>query len=251
MEILYTLLFMLGCMIVGYLCGSIPNGVLIGKMHGINIRDYGSHNTGGTNVGRTLGKKAGIMTMILDGLKCFAPMLVVLLILVYTPIKQNFFQYKYLNELMVNIVAFFVFLGHTFPLFNHFQGGKCVASFGGYVVFVSPILFVFGAGLFFTLFKISKRISVCSIISVPSVLLASFIPMILDLTILPDITSFNGGMYYHPDFMLHISYLTVITIFLSAALIIIRHKSNINRIKKGAEPETHFQNTIDVEKKEA
>jgi glycerol-3-phosphate acyltransferase PlsY len=75
--------------------------------------------------------------------------------------------------------------------------------------------------------------------------------MILDLTVLPDITSFNGGMYYHPDFMLHISYLTVITIFLSAALIIIRHKSNINRIKKGAEPATHFQNTIDGEKKEA
>ena len=69
MEILYTILFMLGWMILGYLCGSIPNGVLIGRMHGINIRDYGSHNTGGTNVGRTLGKKAGIMTMILDGLK--------------------------------------------------------------------------------------------------------------------------------------------------------------------------------------
>ena len=245
MEILYTILFMLSWMILGYLCGSIPNGVLIGRMHGINIRDYGSHNTGGTNVGRTLGKKAGIMTMILDGLKCFLPMLFALLFLVYSPIKTYLIEYKYLNELIVSLVAFFVFIGHTFPLFNHFQGGKCVASFGGYIFFISPILFVFGGGLFFILFKLYKRISVCSIISVPSVLLASFVPMILDLTILSDINTFNGGMYYHPDFMLHLSYISVITIFLSAALIIIRHKSNINRIKKGAEPETHFSNTID------
>ena len=133
MEILYTILFMLGWMILGYLCGSIPNGVLIGRMHGINIRDYGSHNTGGTNVGRTLGKKAGIMTMILDGLKCFLPMLFALLFLVYSPIKTYLIEYKYLNELTVSLVAFFVFIGHTFPLFNHFQGGKCVASFGGYI----------------------------------------------------------------------------------------------------------------------
>lgn len=245
MEILYTSLAFISVIIIGYLSGSIPTGVIIGKMHGIDIRDYGSHNTGGTNVGRTLGKGAGILTMVLDALKCIIPMLVSLLILSFTPLKEHLVQYKYLNETLLSVLAFAVFIGHTFPLFAHFQGGKCVAAFAGYALFVSPILFALGCIIFFTLFKIKHRISLSSIVAIPSVFFISLIPMILDFTILPNITDFNGGLYITSAFMLHISFTTAITIFLSASLIVFRHKANITRLREGKEPETHFKNTID------
>ena len=245
METLSTILALIGAALIGYLFGSIPSGVIIGKMHGIDIRNYGSHNPGGTNVGRTLGKGAGILTMVLDALKCILPMLITLLILVFTPISQSFIDYKYLNETFLSVIAFFVFIGHTFPLFAHFQGGKAVAAFAGYMLFVSPILFAIGCVIFFTLFKLKHRVSISSIVAVPSVFLFSLVPMILDFTILPLPTDFNGGLYFGSSFMLHISFTTVIVIFLTAALIVFRHKSNIKRIREGKEPETHFQNTID------
>jgi acyl phosphate:glycerol-3-phosphate acyltransferase len=245
MQILYTILTCLGCILLGYLFGSIPNGVIIGKIHGINIRDYGSHNTGGTNVGRTLGKKAGILTMVLDALKCYIPLLILLLILTYTPLNEYLIDYSHKDELFLSITAFFVLIGHTFPIFAHFQGGKAVSSMAGYIFFISPILFVSGIIIFFILFKISHKISVCSIITVPSLFLLSLVPMVLDLTVLPEITSFNGGLYYSASLMVHLSYITSIFLLLGACLIVYRHKSNILRIRKHEEPETHFENTIE------
>ncbi len=246
MEILYTLLFIFGAMIFGYLFGSIPSGVIIGKIHGINIRDYGSHNTGGTNVGRTLGKRAGIMTMVLDGLKCYIPLMIIFLLLKLVPIlNESFVDYPHLDELIIDITAFFVLIGHTLPLFAHFKGGKAVSSMAGYIFFISPILCVCGALIFFTLFKLTRKISICSMITVASLFLLSIIPMILDLTVLNDINSFNGGIYFSEALNLHLSYITSIAIFLFASFIIYRHKSNIIRLKKHEEPVTHFENTID------
>lgn len=245
MNILYTILFLFCSAILGYLFGSIPSGVIIGKIHGIDIRDYGSHNTGGTNVGRTLGKKAGILTMFFDALKCYIPLVILLLILSFTSITNHLISYEHIIELSIDICGFFVLIGHTFPLFAHFKGGKAVSSMAGFIFFVSPILCVLGFSIFMILFKITKKISICSILTVPSLFLLSLIPTILDLTILKDISSFNGGLYYAPNFYLHLSYLTSITIFICAALIIYRHKANIIRIKKHEEPITHFENTID------
>lgn len=244
MNILYTILFLLAAMLLGYLFGSIPNGVIIGKMHGINIRDYGSHNTGGTNVGRTLGKKAGILTMFLDACKAYFPLLILLLIMTYTPIMNSLISYSRMKELVICFCGLSVLLGHTYPLFAHFQGGKAVSSLAGFIFFVSPILFVIGFLFFLVLFKLTKRISICSILTVPFIFLLSLVPAILDLTVLIDINSFNGGLYYAPSFLLHLSFQTSITIFLAALFIIYRHKANIIRIKKHEEPETHFENTI-------
>ena len=245
MNILYTILFMIGCVILGYLFGSIPSGVIIGKMHGINIRDYGSHNTGGTNVGRTLGKRAGILTMVLDGLKCYIPLMIVFLLLnLITGLRNSFIEYSHLDEVMINLTAFSVMIGHTLPLFAHFKGGKAVSSMAGYIFFMSPILCVCGALIFFIMFRISKKISVCSMVTVSSLFLLSFIPMILDLTILNDINSFNGGIYFGSELNVHLSYVTTIAIFLFAAFIIYRHKANIIRLSKNEEPVTRFENTI-------
>lgn len=248
MNILYTILTLLVCIILGYIFGSIPSGVIIGKLHGIDISAYGSHNTGGTNVGRTLGKKAGITTMALDMLKCIIPLNIALLIFSFTPLLNYLVDYRCIKELFISVVALFVLLGHTFPLFNHFQGGKAVASFAGYMIFISPALCVIGCISFFTILHIKHRVSLSSIISVPIVFISSLVPMILDFTVLNDINMYNGGIYITSNYMVHISYLTCIAILLSTCLIVYRHKANIKRIQQGIEPETHFQNIIDKEK---
>lgn len=240
MNVLYTILFALLMVLLGYLVGSIPTSIIIGKMHGIDIRQYGSHNAGGTNVGRVIGKKAGILTIVLDILKAFLPCLVVFL--VFTYVHPTFLTgYEHLKELFVGLLATGVCLGHTFPLYAGFRGGKCVACFAGYIIFVSPIVFVLACSLFFLLFFLFKKVSLSSVIAVPSALLLLFVPMILDLTVLPSVDSFNGGAYFGPDCLLHLSYVTVLFAFLLASLVILRHLSNIKRLEKGEEPETHFK----------
>lgn len=245
METLYTILISLACCLLGYLFGSIPTGVIIGRLHGIDIRKFGSGNTGGTNVGRTLGKKAGITTMVLDILKAYLPLTLILLVLSFTGIHGILVPYVHIDELLVNVAALCVLLGHTFPLFAHFKGGKAVASFAGYILFVSPILFVIGITIFLVLFYFTKKVSLCSVITVPVVFLLTLVPMILDLTLLKNPGDFNGGIYITSAYMLHLSYVTPICAFLGASLVVYRHRSNIKRLEKGEEPETHFENIVD------
>ena len=196
MVILYTVLFCLMMVLFGYLIGSIPTSIIIGKMHGIDIRQFGSHNAGGTNVGRVIGKKAGILTIVLDILKCFLPCLAVFLLFNY--VRPDFLSsYEHLVELFVALTATGVCLGHTFPLYAGFRGGKCVACFAGYIVFISPLCFVLACTLFFVLFFLFRKVSLSSVIAVPTALLLLFVPMVLDLTVLPE--GFNGGVYFGPN----------------------------------------------------
>lgn len=239
MEALSTSVFIIVTLVVGYLIGSIPTSILISKHYGIDIRKYGSHNAGGTNVGRVIGKKAGILTIILDIFKCFIPCLITNLVSVFAHIEMV--SYSHLNELLVCLCALGVCIGHTFPIFASFKGGKAVACFAGFVFYISPIIFVLGCAIFFTIFKLFHKVSLSSVIAVPSIILLSLVPAILDLTVLSDPMCYNGGMYFAPSFMLHLSYVSTIFIFLLALLVVIRHLSNIKRIKEGDEPETHFK----------
>ncbi len=239
MEILYTIIFIAVGMLISYLIGSIPTSLLISYHYGIDIRNYGSHNAGGTNVGRVIGKKAGILTIVLDIFKCFIPCLVISLIYLYAPL--DLIDYPHLLELSVCLSAFSVAIGHTFPIFASFKGGKAVACFAGFILYISPLIFLVGITLFLILFKLFHRISLSSVIAVPSIILLSLIPTILDLTILNDPASYNGGTYFGPSFNIHLTYITTIFIFVLASLVVIRHISNIKRLEKGEEPETHFK----------
>ena len=87
MQLTYTILVFVLTILAGYLLGSIPTAKIIGRLHGVDITKEGSKNAGGTNVGRVIGKKAGFLTMFLDGAKCFIPCLIVALIL--TVVLQN------------------------------------------------------------------------------------------------------------------------------------------------------------------
>lgn len=243
MNILYTVICIVVVLLTGYVIGSIPTALIFSKAKGIDVRNYGSHNAGGTNVGRVIGKKEGIMVMIIDIFKCFIPCLVVKLIFTYA--SFDLITYEHLDELMVSLMGIAVSFGHSFTCFAQFKGGKAVACYAGYVLFSSPILFVLGASCFFLVLKLKKRVSLASVIAAPSVLLLSFVPMILDLTVLKDVSLYNGGMYFAPSFLLHLSYLTTITNFIIVSLIVIRHRTNIKRLKDGTEPETHFKHSGD------
>ncbi len=248
METLYTVLLALGVTIVGYLVGSIPTSIIVARCYGVkDIREHGSHNAGGTNVGRVVGKTAGILTIVLDMLKCFIPCLAVFFIfegIRELPLCINWFDH--ISETMIGLAATGVCIGHTLPIYVGFKGGKAVSCFAGYILFISPAAFAIGLTLFMIIYFASKRVSVASIITVPSIIILMLIPMILDLTVLKDYVGYNGGVYFSSEYFIQLSYVSVIFTAVLAAIVVIRHLSNIERLEHGEEPETHFRHKGDA-----
>ena len=141
-------------LIVGYLIGSIPWALIIGKtFYGVDIRTKGSGNLGGTNAGRVLGKKAGIIVILLDALKAFIVMVLV------NAISPEYIRYAGLA----------VCIGHCFPVFANFKGGKAVACSAGYILglglFVTHDIvftFVYPALVFIIVLCLTKYMSLAS-----------------------------------------------------------------------------------------
>lgn len=239
MSIVFTVLFFVGFGLAAYLLGSIPTARIIGHFYGVDITKYGSHNAGGTNVGRVLGWKNAIVTMFLDAMKVYLPCTIAMLLLVYG--NLHLIDFPHQRELLSGIIGLCAALGHSFPIYCRFRGGKCVSCFAGYLLFVSPVLFGIGLAVFALVMALGHRVSLASVTVAPSMIFFSLIFMILDLTILPEENRFNGGMYYSPEYMIHLSYVTTIVIVLFVILILLRHRTNIERLKKKEEPETVFK----------
>jgi len=124
------------CLISSYLLGSIPVGLLLGKCFGVDVRRSGSANIGATNVSRLLGKKLGLATLIGDALKAVLPMVVAGRLLAGHP----------QGELWIMLCGGAAFLGHLYPLYIGFKGGKGVATALGVFLYLDPlaVLIVFG-----------------------------------------------------------------------------------------------------------
>lgn len=141
----YTILVML--LVTAYLLGSVPTGLLLGKVYGIDVRKEGSGNIGATNLYRTLGRKVGIITLIGDCLKGLLPVLVV----------QSFMpQYA----AWVGLAAF---CGHVFSVFLGFKGGKGVATALGVFLALSPLAVGIVLVVFVVLMLIWRYVSLGSI----------------------------------------------------------------------------------------
>lgn len=240
MKIFFTILTYLLVALISYLIGSISFSKIIANHYGVDITKVGSLNAGGTNVGRSVSKKAGIMTMTLDLFKCYIPMLVTFLIFNFWR-YPDIYLYDQFKEVICCLSGVCVSLGHVYPIFYKFKGGKAVACFSGFCLFISPILFALAAVFFFSVFSIKKRVSLASILGTIFCFLMSLIPMILDLTVLNKPTDFNGGLYFSIDCMLHLTYVTTIVYTFFLVLIIVKHRSNIKRLINGEEPETKFK----------
>ena len=137
-------------LILAYLLGSIPSGLWIGKIFfHINLREHGSGNTGTTNTFRILGKKAGVIVFTIDFLK---GTLAVLL--------PTFFGIQGISPMVFGLLAV---LGHTFPIFAGFKGGKAVATSAGVLLGFSPILLLILAVYFVASLYLTSMISFSSV----------------------------------------------------------------------------------------
>ena len=192
-------------MALSYILGSVPNALWIGKVFkGIDVREHGSKNTGSTNAARVLGVKLGILTLILDISKGLVPTLIAILLKV--DFFENLTKIENLDYVLVGICAI---LGHVFSVFMNFKGGKAVATTLGVFLVLVPKAILFAAIVFFVVFAIFRYVSLSSIFAAVS---------------LPVFTYF-----------LYQQIIYVILGILIAILIIVKHKSNIERLKNGTE----------------
>lgn len=191
-------------LILSYLIGAFPSGLIIGKLFfKKDIRQYGSGNTGATNSFRILGRPAGFIVTFLDIFKGF--------ITVFFPLWFPVHADGVISTFFTNglIVGLFAILGHVYPIYLKFNGGKAVATSAGVVLGVNPILLLILAIIFFSVLKIFKYVSLSSIIAAISCVI--------------------GSIIIHDYILLAVSGIVSI-------ILIIRHKSNIVRIFKGEEP---------------
>lgn len=181
--------------IAAYFLGSIPTGLLLASSFGVDIRNSGSGNIGATNVYRTLGKKIGVMTLIGDCIKGLVPVLAA--------------KYLGMSSDWIALIGLSAFLGHVYTVFLGFKGGKGVATALGVFLGISPLTVLVAFAVFALVLWKWRFVSLASILS------AAAAPAIIAIT--------------EKDLSFSLMALGI------AAIVILRHKDNIRRLKSGTE----------------
>lgn len=162
--------------ITAYLIGSIPNAVWIGRMFfGVDVRNEGSRNAGATNTIRVLGLKPGLCVLMLDLVKGLLPLALLTMFGNQIPAIKNLSEVFYLWFQIATAIT--IVVGHVFPIFVGFRGGKGVATLVGVLImlYTNEFLFVFGIFLLvFLLFRYVSLSSICASISLPLLHFAFF-----------------------------------------------------------------------------
>ncbi len=180
----------------GYLAGSVPTGVILAKLFTTrDIRQEGSGNIGATNVYRVLGARLGLLTLVGDVLKGVIPVLLALIWLG--------------EDLWIAPVALLTFLGHLYPIFLKFRGGKGVATALGIFIVIAPLAVACSAGVFVLVAVIWRYVSLASLVA------SGLMPLFLGLT---GYSSVYVGLG-----------------LIVGCLIFYRHKDNIKRLRGGVE----------------
>jgi acyl phosphate:glycerol-3-phosphate acyltransferase len=192
-------LSLLAIFFLSYLIGAIPFGLLFSRAVGKDVRREGSGNIGATNVNRVLGKKLGIMTLFCDVGKGFFPVFLVSLLL---PQGEN-------RELFIGLSGLAAVIGHMFPVYLGFRGGKGVATALGVFLCYSPW------AILIALFIFVAVVASTGFVSAGSLAAAGLIPFCL--------------------WLLHGNTLILLPAFVIAVLIWVKHSSNIGRLVRGEE----------------
>ncbi len=195
--------------LISYLLGSVSFSIIVGHMFGVeDIRKHGSGNAGSTNVLRTIGKKAAAITFICDVVKGVIPVL------------AGYFFFKDARLIHMTAAGLSVIVGHVFPVFYGFRGGKGIATSFGVVCALCPCtgkwwlpFVLFGIWLIVVLF--SRMVSLASVTV---------------MAVYPFIILFLFGSYDTRDQIIYVTFAVLV-----ALLCIFKHKSNIIRIIKGTE----------------
>lgn len=147
------------CLLLGYFFGGISGGHITGKLYKTDVREHGSGNLGATNVLRTLGMKAALLTFVIDVSKVIGPVLVVRYLLF--PQHEAF---SYMNQLLVLYVAFGAVIGHNFPMSLNFHGGKGVACLAATILMFDVRLAVVELVIFVVIVALTRYVSLGSIV---------------------------------------------------------------------------------------
>ncbi len=199
-------------LVVAFLLGGIPFGLLLAKSRGVDLRTVGSGNIGATNVGRALGKKFGFITFALDFLKGAIPVaLVVPLAQMIVPTSPEAVGGP---DVLRVATALLAFLGHVFPVYLKFQGGKGVATGAGVMAVLVPWPFAVAVLTWVAVLWATRYVSAASILCVVALLVARLVEVRHD---------FTEGW--------------VVTVFvlLGISIVIVKHRSNITRLRQGLE----------------
>ncbi len=195
--------------LVAYILGSIPISYIMGKLiKGIDIRNFGSGNAGATNALRILGTKVGVFTLIMDIAKGFLAVNIARLI-IHQP-----------SDLILIITGLFAILGHIFTIFLKFKGGKGVATSAGVFIALVPIPISIALFVFIVTVWLSKFVSLASILAALTLFISELVINIRNSFAELEILIF---------------------IFIVVLFIIIRHKSNIQRLINGNENKISFK----------
>lgn len=199
--------------LLAYLWGSLPAGYWMGKIlrgKDYDIRDYGSHKIGATNVQRTLGNGPAMIVFILDISKGVGPALIATLVPFFT-----------IGGWGVLIAAIAALLGHCYPVFIGFKGGRGVLTGAGGLLIVSPLTFLIGAITTFSTIALSRYVSLGSIVGGLTSIICGILFYIIGLS--------------NPAFIGKVSLPQMLYMVIAPILIIIFHKDNIGRLLAGTE----------------
>lgn len=183
-------------LLAGYACGSIPTGVMVGRYAGVDVRAVGSGNVGATNVARSAGRGAGIITLVVDVAKGALPVWVA----------------RWLGEspAVVALVGLAAVAGHLFPIFSRFRGGKGVATAAGVFLVLTPLALTLSCAAFALTIGAARIVSLASIVAVG---------------ILPIAAALIG----YPTAVLTVAAVVAVAVWIA-------HRDNIRRLVNGTEP---------------
>ncbi len=204
------LFYSAAAVVLAYLLGSLSFAVIVSRMMGLkDPRSYGSHNPGATNVLRSGSKTAAVATLLLDGLKGWLPV-----------VLSKWFGNDYgLDDAVVAAVAFAAFLGHLFPAFFKFKGGKGVATAAGALLGIDWLLGLATLATWLIVAYFTRYSSAASLAS------AAFAPLFYLL---------GDRVWWYAERSV------LLAIFMISMLLIVRHRENINKLLAGKESKLKF-----------
>lgn len=204
------------CVIIGYVFGLFQTAFIYGKLHGIDIREHGSGNAGTTNTLRVLGTKAGLIVLAGDIIKCI--LAIVLCSVLFDKTHPNEI---YLLKLYAAAGAI---LGHNFPFYLHFKGGKGIAATAGLILAFHPYFIIMGVIVFFGIFFTTHYVSLGSLLV--------YAGLMIQMVIAGQMGVFGASQQVLNEMYIITALLTILAYY--------KHRENIKRLLKGEERKTYL-----------
>ena len=204
------------CLIIGYVFGLFQTAFIYGKLHGIDIREHGSGNAGTTNTLRVLGTKAGLIVLAGDILKCILAIV----------ISGMIFDASHPDEiyLLKLYAAAGAILGHNFPFYLHFRGGKGIAATAGLILSFHIAFLPMGVIIFFGTFFLTHYVSLGSLLV--------YAGLMIEMVVVGQMGLFGASQAVLNEMYIVTALLTVLAYY--------KHRENIGRLLKGTERKTYL-----------